>query len=112
MSTIAADIKRTLVEAVEERMKDDGLTITELARRTNTQRQAIRRILDRKNTSITLNTLIRTTSALGLKLSIAVEPAPISELQKIGKQLPGATGRKAKLLKAEFARRFYGHTKP
>jgi hypothetical protein len=112
MSTIAADIKRTLVEAVEERMKDDGLTITELAKRTNTQRQAIRRILDKKNTSITLNTLIRTTSALGLRLSIAIEPAPISELEKIGRQLPGATGKKAKLLKAEFARRFYGHAAP
>ena len=109
MSTIAAEIKRTLVEAVEERMRDDGLTITELARRTKTQRQAIRRILDKKNTSITLNTLVRTTSALGLRLSIAVEQAPVAELEKIARQLPGATRRKAKLLKSEFARRFYGH---
>jgi plasmid maintenance system antidote protein VapI len=110
MSDAAAKIKGALVDAVTQRMQEGGMTISELAQRTHTQRQAIRRILDRNNTSITLKTLIRTTDALGLKLTIAVEPAPVAELAKLARQLPGAKGRKAARLKAAFVRRFYGRT--
>ena len=63
----AAAFKRVLVYQVEALMKSQQLTKTEMARRMQTSRASLNRLLDPSNPSITLQTLERAAAALGLK---------------------------------------------
>ena len=59
-----------LVYQVEELMKSQQLTKTEMARRMQTSRASLNRLLDPSNPSITLQTLERAAAALGKRLRI------------------------------------------
>ena len=65
--------KRIISYLIEKLMKEKSITVTEMARRMNTSRSSVSRLLDPENKSITLNTLGQASKALGKKLRITLE---------------------------------------
>lgn len=61
----AAALKRVIAYQVEEAMKEQKITKTEVARRMNTSRVALNRLLDPNNTSVTLKSLEKAAVAVG-----------------------------------------------
>jgi hypothetical protein len=109
MSAAALQLKKTLADAIKHQMKFDHLSISSFARKTKTNRHAVRRILDGKNTSITLKTMARAAEALNLEMTLTVKQLPLGKLGKIAGQL-AATGDapKAAELKKQFLEGYYG----
>ena len=71
----AVAIKRVIAWQINEAMKAQHMTKTELAKRMNTSRAALNRLLDETDPSLTLTTLARAAAALGRKLNIQLAPA-------------------------------------
>jgi DNA-binding Xre family transcriptional regulator len=65
-------VKRIIAYPVNQMMKEQNLTKTEMSRRMNTSRAALERLLDPANQSITLQTLERAAKALGRRLQITL----------------------------------------
>jgi antitoxin HicB len=65
-------VKRVIAFYLEQRMKEQNLSKTEMSRRMNTSRVALERLLDPANQSITLQTLERVAKALGRWLQITL----------------------------------------
>jgi antitoxin HicB len=65
-------VKRVIAYQVEQMMKEQSLSKTEMSRRMNTSRAALERLLDPANQSITLQTLERAARALGRRLQITL----------------------------------------
>ena len=63
-------IKETIVWQIAHAMEKLDLTKTELADRMGTSRAALDRLLDPKNESVTLGTLLRAGDALGLSVRV------------------------------------------
>ncbi len=61
----ASAIKKVLTLQIEEAMKAQQLTKTAMAKRMHTSRAALNRLLDDKDTSLTLTTLASAAAALG-----------------------------------------------
>lgn len=70
--TKAVAIKRVIAYQIEEEMRAQNITQTELAQRMNTSRAVVSRLLNPKNGSLTLSTLSAAVSALGKKLSLSI----------------------------------------
>ena len=68
----AVAIKRVLAYQVEQLMKEQNLSKTEMSRRMKTSRAALERLLDPANQSVTLQTLERAARALGKHLQISL----------------------------------------
>jgi DNA-binding Xre family transcriptional regulator len=68
----AIAIKRVIAFQLEETMAKEHITKTEMAKRMNTSRSAINRLLDPLNTSITLATIENAVAAMGKRLQIQV----------------------------------------
>ena len=68
--TEAIAVKRALAFQLEELMKAQKLNKTQLARRMNTSRSALKRLLDPDNPSVTMLTLERAARALGKNIRI------------------------------------------
>ena len=68
----AIAIKRVLAWQVNETMKKQQLSRSEMARRMRTSRSALARLLDPDNPSVTLLTLDRAATALGKRLSVSL----------------------------------------
>jgi len=68
----AIAVKRVIVFQLEETMAKEHITKTEMAKRMNTSRSAIKRLLDPLNTSITLATIKSVVAAMGKRLQIQV----------------------------------------
>lgn len=66
-------IKAILADQVEAAMNAEGLNKTQMARRMKTSRQALDRLLDPLNTSVTLQTMQRAASAVGRKLTLELQ---------------------------------------
>lgn len=66
----AVAFKRVVVYQLKELMKQQKLTKTEMAKRIQTSRTSLDRLLDPSNPSVTLRTLERAASALGKRLRI------------------------------------------
>jgi DNA-binding Xre family transcriptional regulator len=66
----ALAIKRVLAWQIEEAMKKQKITKTELTARTHTGRAALNRLLDEKDANVTLTTLAGVAAALGKKLRV------------------------------------------
>lgn len=64
-------LKRVIAYALEEKMKADNISVNRLAKELETSRTAICRILDPKNTSITLNTIEKVAKYLGKKIVLS-----------------------------------------
>jgi len=68
----AVAIKRVIAFQLEQLMKEQNLTKTEMSRRMNTSRAALDRLLDPANPSVTLQTLDRAARALGKRLQFTL----------------------------------------
>ena len=66
----AGTIKRVLARQVATAMAQDGLTKTEMARRMQTSRSALDRLLDTTNESVTLTTLQKAATAIGREVRL------------------------------------------
>jgi antitoxin HicB len=66
----AVAIKRVIALEIAQLMETQDLTKAEMARRMNTSRAALDRLLDTSTSSVTLQTLQRAASALGKHLQI------------------------------------------
>jgi antitoxin HicB len=69
----AIAVKQVLSSAVRSKLKA-GLTKTVLARKLATSRPAIDRVLDPRNTSITLRTFVETAAHVGYRVRLTLEP--------------------------------------
>ena len=67
--------KRVLAYQIREALVADAISISELARRMNTSRSAISRLLDPDNPSVTLETMERVAAAIGRRLVVQLLPA-------------------------------------
>ena len=63
-------VKRVLAWQIEQEMKARKLTKTAMAQRMATSRAQLDRLLDPKNTSVTLHTLQRAAAVLGRRLRL------------------------------------------
>ena len=70
--TKAVAIKRVIAYQIEEEMRAQNITQTELAQRMKTSRAVVSRLLNPKNGSLTLSTLSSAVSALGKKLDVSI----------------------------------------
>lgn len=68
----AVAVKRVLAWQIEQEMKQKNLSKTEMARRMGTSRAALDRLLDPKNTSVTLQTLSKAAQTLGKRLQVSL----------------------------------------
>ena len=68
----AVAIKRVIAFQLEETMTKEHISKTEMAKRMNTSRSAITRLLDPLNTSITLATIESAVAAMRKRLQIQV----------------------------------------
>ena len=64
----AIAIKRVLAWEIQRAMQADGVSQAEMARRMNTSRAVVRRLLDDKDPSVTLATISRAALALGRQI--------------------------------------------
>lgn len=71
----AAAFKRSLALKVNDMMKEKRMNKSVMAARMRTSRAAVHRLLDPKNTSVTLATLNRAARSLGCKVKIEFVPA-------------------------------------
>lgn len=70
----AIAIKRVIALELQQALENTSMTKTELARRLDTSRSQVDRILDPANESITLNTLIKAAALLGKRLHVSLQP--------------------------------------
>lgn len=68
--TTTRAIKRVLARQIEAAMEDEGYSKSEMARRMDTSRSALNRLLDPRNTSVTLTTLEKAATAVGRRLRL------------------------------------------
>jgi antitoxin HicB len=74
-TTSAAAIKKVLALQIEEEMQAQRLTKTAMAQRMHTSRAALNRLLDDKDTSLTLTTLASAAAALGKRVNVELVAA-------------------------------------
>ena len=71
----AAALKKIIAVALNQRMRQQGISVSALAGALGTSRAAVTRVLDQRNTSLTLATLSRTAAALGCRLHLSISGA-------------------------------------
>ncbi len=92
-------------------MVQQQLSVSGLAERMGTGRSAVRRILDSKNTSITLRTMVRAAKAAGLKIQLVAEPMSPRELGAMARRLARSKSRaESAELTGQITRGFYAES--
>ena len=66
----ARAFKRILAMEIEEAMIEQNISKSEMARRMNSSRSAVDRLLDQSNPSVTLMTLFKAAGAVGRDISV------------------------------------------
>jgi DNA-binding Xre family transcriptional regulator len=74
-SSTAVALKRVIAWQIDQEMKAQKLTKTELAKRIHTSRAALDRLLDENDASLTLTTLASAAAALGKKVNLQLAAA-------------------------------------
>ncbi len=69
-SSTAVALKRVIAWQIDQEMKAQKMTKTELAKRMHTSRAALNRLLDENDASLTLTTLASAAAALGKKVNL------------------------------------------
>lgn len=69
----AVAIKRVIAWQIAQEMEKQSLNKTQLASRMRTSRAALNRLLDEKDTSLTLTTLARAANALGKRVKLELQ---------------------------------------
>lgn len=72
----AAAMKEIIAEQLRDAMRDQRLTKSTVSRRMRTSRRALDRLLDPRNTSVTLHTLNKAAHAVGRRIEIKLDKAP------------------------------------
>ena len=72
-STEEQAIKEILADQIRDAMNNEGLNKVAMARRMKTSRQALDRLLDPSNPSVTLHTMQRAASVLGRRLRLELQ---------------------------------------
>jgi len=67
----AIAIKRVIAYALEQKMTQEKMSVSRLAKELDTSRTAVSRILDPENTSITLNTIEKVAKYLGKRIILS-----------------------------------------
>jgi antitoxin HicB len=67
-------MKKTVALQMKKILKKQALTKTQMAKRMNTSRASVDRLLDEQNPSVTLQTLEKGAKALGHKIRIELVP--------------------------------------
>ena len=112
-AALSRETKHELVNAIKSRMKARKLSISAYAGMLGTGRNAVRRILDPDNTSISLNTISRATHALGFKVTLQPRRLTTNELVNLADKLTKAsTSEEADELEHRFMEGFYGKPYP
>lgn len=65
-----ASIKRVLAYQIRQEMKNKGLSKAAMAKKMNTSRPSLDRLLNPDNAAVTLNTMAKAASALGRRLKV------------------------------------------
>jgi antitoxin HicB len=86
--------KKVLAHDIKQAMKAKGISPSEMARRMRTSREAVYRLLDPTRTGVTLDSLQRAASALGLTLNISFEQ-PARPRGAKSRGLPGRRRKRA-----------------
>jgi DNA-binding phage protein len=81
--------KRIFVEQLRKAMRTRGISVSEVARRMQTSRPSVYRLLDPTFSGVTLESLVRASTAVGM----ALEPRLIDP-RRISSRLPGGRGRR------------------
>ncbi len=103
------EIKRTLARSLRTKLAAEKISISQFAQQIGTGRTAARRILDEKNTSITLHTMNRAARVLGYRLVLTARPMTPREIGTIARAMVNAkTENAAQHFKARLMRGFYG----
>ena len=74
-SSTAVALKRVIAWQIDQEMKAQKLTKTELAKRMHTSRAALNRLLDENDASLTLTTLASAAAAIGKKVNLQLAAA-------------------------------------
>ena len=74
-SSTAVALKRVIAWQIDQEMKAQKLTKTELAKRMHTSHAALNRLLDENDASLTLTTLASAAAALGKKVNLQLAAA-------------------------------------
>ena len=74
-SSTAVALKRVIAWQIDQEMKAQKLTKTELVKRMHTSRAALNRLLDENDASLTLTTLASAAAALGKKVNLELAAA-------------------------------------
>lgn len=74
-SSTAVALKRVIAWQIDQEMKAQKLTKTELDKRMHTSRAALNRLLDENDASLTLTTLASAAAALGKKVNLQLAAA-------------------------------------
>lgn len=67
----AVALKRVIAYELQQKMKEENISVNRLAKELETSRTAVCRILDPENTSITLNTIEKVAKYLGKKIILS-----------------------------------------
>jgi antitoxin HicB len=68
--TAAVAIKRVLARQIAKEMEEQKLSKSEMAKRMQTSRAALDRLLDPENDAVTLNTLFKAATAVGRQINL------------------------------------------
>jgi len=68
----AVAVKRVLASQIEKAMTENRLTKAEMARRMETSRSQLNRLLDPESESVTLDTLARAAEAVGRRVRVEI----------------------------------------
>jgi len=71
-SAQAVAVKRVLASQIEKAMTENRLTKAEMARRMETSRSQLNRLLDPESESVTLDTLARAAEAVGRRVRVEI----------------------------------------
>jgi len=74
-SSTAVALKRVIAWQIDQEMKAQKLTKTELTKRMHTSRAALNRLLDENDASLTLTTLASAAAAMGKKVNLQLAAA-------------------------------------
>jgi predicted XRE-type DNA-binding protein len=105
----ALAVKSAVATAIRQQLAGNDLDISKFAKKLKTSRTAVRRILDKKNTAISLRTLVKAADAAGLEFSIGIRKKSPAEIGVLAHKLAGANSRaEATRLRKQLVTGFYG----
>ena len=109
VSNVAERVKMSLSSALRGQIDAGVFSVSTLAQRIGTSRNSVRRLLDPKNTSVTLRSIVRAAEAANLEVSFRVKPISLAKLRPIAKRLATTNDSiEEKRLKTQFSDGYYG----